>query len=386
MRLTRLRQQVRTPAERERRRISAGKLVYLALLAFLAAALLRLGFRKIWYVEGSGFLRARSALVQTVRPGRIVSSRVQVGRAVRRGEVLARIDPERPASGGPAPAEPQAGLRAELERLRARARDERRQEALRLEQAAQALEDRIADRTRRLTALRADRAARLQAARSRQAEQDRWRRLYELEVISLAEYLRRAPPEPGSPSADELERALVEEIAGLRERLLRLRNRTPRARAETLARIRALERALEQAPAPSPAPPAVYELRAPIHGVVAEVFRSEGEVLRQAEALARLVDPSSAYVEAWFPPSARARIAPGRGATVVFADGSTAPARVEAVDPALTPLPPEYQKRYEPVRRALRVRLRPLGIVARPGDLDAPVRVRIPRFDLRPGS
>ncbi|WP_169709626.1 HlyD family secretion protein [Deferrisoma camini] len=385
MRLTKLRPQVRTPSERERRRISVGKVIYFGVLVLAAAVLFRLGFRKLWYIEGKGFVRGASALVQTVDRGRILWSGAEVGRRVEAGEVLARLGPDSAPAGLPrtGPEEREA-VRAEVRRLEARARDERRQEAQRIARERQTLEDRTADRERRLAVLEAEAARRRAAREAAEQERARWRRLYELEAISLEEYLKRAPPAP-PPADDDAElQALRAELARLRERLRALGARSPRASEETRARLADARRRAASLAAGADRHGSLraetVELRSPLGGVVGEVFRRTGEVLREGEALARVVDPGSLLVEAWFPPAEQPRLRTGTRVTLVFATGATGAGRIEHVDPTVTDVPPEYQKRYEPLQRAVRITVRPDEPAAHIGALDAKVAVRIPRF------
>ncbi|RMG91233.1 MAG: hypothetical protein D6708_07585, partial [Candidatus Dadabacteria bacterium] len=252
MRLTKLRPQVRSPSERERRRLSIGKVVYFGILAAVALVLLRLGFRKLWYVEGNGFVRGTSALVQTVDRGRILWSGVEVGATVSPGQVLARIgrDEAAPAALSPSPPDARAEWQAEVRRLEARVRDEVRDARERLDKEIQGLEDRIADRERRLAERRTEAEAAALRREAQEAEAARWRRLFELEAIPLGEYLRRTAAPPPAPSADPVVSALEEELARLRERLREVRGRRPRASAETLARLAEARRRAQAEPAP----------------------------------------------------------------------------------------------------------------------------------------
>ncbi len=381
MRLTKLRRPVRTPAERERRRLSVGKAVYFLVLVLLVFWLGRIAARKAWYLEGDGFVRGEAALVQTVDRARVVWSDVRVRQRVDAGQVVARLAPEGPAApatpGGPG----RARLEAEVRRLEARLRDEMREDRDAASRAVADLLDRIADRERKLRVLRAEREADRARREAVAAEADRWKRLYELEAISLQEYLRRAPVLTAeSPAGGARQAALEAEIASLRTRLDELRARRPRPAEETRARLAAARKALEAyRPGPPPGPVAT-ELKAPVGGVITEVYRRPGEVLLEGEALARVVDPSSVYVEAWFPPSAAPRLRPGTPVTLVCETGERGNGRIEAVDPALTPVPGAYQKRYEPPTSALRVRVRPDDPARYAGVLDAGVRVRVARY------
>ncbi len=384
MRLTKMRRPVRTPAERERRRLSVGKVVYFLILAALVVAVGRFGLRKAWYIDGRGFIRGEAALVQAVDRGRVVFSSARVGEPVTEGAVLARlVGPGRGGAGTDDPDRGRQRLTAELRRLEARARDETRKVRDEAEREAAALAERIARLRRRLAVVRAEEDRARIERRARQTEADRWRKLYELEAISLAEYLRRVPAavDPG-PDAGAEAAALEDEIAQLEARAVgvRDRQRRPPASAETLARLSAVRQALKSyRPPPSPGPPTA-ELRAPLSGVVTEVFRREGEVLLPGEPLARIVDPDSVFVEAWFPPPVVGRLRNGTRVDLVIETGLQAAGRVERVDPAVTSLPGAYQKKYEPPTRALRVWIRPEDPDLCARVLDAKVQVRLPRF------
>ncbi len=384
MRLTKMRRPVRTPAERERRRLSVGKAVYFLILAALVVAVGRFGVRKVWYIDGRGFVRGEAALVQTVDRGRVVFSSARVGEPVTEGAVLARL--VGPGRGGAETGDPDRGrqrLLAELRRLEARARDEAREARDEAEREAAALTERIARLRRQLAGLRAEEDRARIERRARETETDRWKRLYELEALSLAEYLRRVPAVVDAGAGAEAEIAAIEtEIAQLEARVARVgeRQRRPPASAETRARLAAVRQALKSYRPPPVPGPSTAELRAPLSGVVTEVFRREGEVLLAGEPLARIVDPGSVYVEAWFPPPVAGRLRDGTRVDLVIETGLRAAGRVERVDPAVTPLPGAYQKKYEPPVRALRVRIRPEDPDLCARVLDAKVRVRLPRF------
>jgi len=387
MRLTRLKRHIRAPAEQERRRISVGKVVYLLLLVLLGVTVLRYGARKALNVEGQGFIRGESAAIQALHKGRVEVLRFKLLERVSAGEIVAVL-------GGDGAATPsttigddrQRELEAERRRLLGRLQDERDQDVGRRakERASTARElDRIRDRKAVLEA----RVAKEQALRAVEEEQrERWSRLFQLEAITLDEYLRRAPAERPVESDATIELAVLraEEKRVLREmEVLSQQSQTPGGNRETLARLAWVREELNRSPSPRAAQQAVATgdvLRAPIDGVLATLRKKPGEVLLPGESLGELVDPESIFVEAYFHPQAESLLTPGTAVRLEFASGPKGEGQIASVDRIATPIADEYQKNYEPLQTGVRVLIRPLAPSEYQFALDTKVRVFLDRF------
>ena len=394
MRLTKLRRHVRSPEERERR-ISVGKLLYFLVLGVLLVLGVRYGAERVLHVRGQGFIRGEKVAVQALHRARILAIGPAVNDRVTEGEVVARLSADRGPTTvhRPAAATRPADLKAEELRLRARLQDERETEADRIRSRAEALETDLWKTRERLGVLQARVESERALSAAREDSIGHWRRLYELEAITLPEYLRRVQEVDAGASSAEVE------LTGLRNRERRLQDAIEttrrdldrvRGRRETRARLATVLEEEKQLVAAPPAPAATVgpvdtggALLAPQSGVLATLLKKPGEVLLPGETLGEIVDPERLYVEAFFPADQQQYLFTGEEVEVRFPSGTQGNGRVAAIDPVVTPLAPAYQKRYEPPQTALRVRIRLEEPERYLQALDAQVQVRVSRFALR---
>ncbi|MBI5441567.1 MAG: HlyD family efflux transporter periplasmic adaptor subunit [Deltaproteobacteria bacterium] len=382
MRLGKLRSHIKSPAERERRRFSVGKILYLGILCAAVLFGARFGLRKICYVEGPGFLRGERVALQSVERARIRAFHAAEHHAVKQGQILVSFEGEERARYVDH-TDDELRLAGEVARLRSRRADEVRRQR---ERIAERLRDLERDHLRlqgQVASLEAEieEAGKVRAAR--EEETARWKRLYELEAITLPEYLRHvAPPEAGEAPRRARMEALKREDAEIARQLAAHRADLDRARPdqETEDYLRWAQMRAGAAARPVPeSTAALPPLLAPRDGVLAILYRKPGEVVLPGESVGELLDARNVYVEAYFGSSAAKEVLPGRSVSVEFPSGGTAQGVIEAIDPVVTTNPEEYQKRYEPLQRSVRARIRLRESVRETRVLDVKVRVLLRR-------
>ena len=95
------------------------------------------------------------------------------------------------------------------------------------------------------------------------------------------------------------------------------------------------------------------ELRAPLSGVVNQLFKKEGEVVTPGEPILSVIDPESLFVRAYFPQQEQTSLHLHEQVELLFDNGRREQGTISKFYPATGPLPPQFQERYQPPRQAL---------------------------------
>lgn len=100
---------------------------------------------------------------------------------------------------------------------------------------------------------------------------------------------------------------------------------------------------------------------APSDGTVTKINRLEHEVALKGEVIMELYKPENIHVKAYFEQRYLGYIGEGQTVDLVFPDGSRSRGVIERFYFSTFPLPPEFQKRFEPTHRDVAVDIRPLN-------------------------
>ncbi|HHM21216.1 MAG TPA: HlyD family efflux transporter periplasmic adaptor subunit, partial [Bacteroidetes bacterium] len=97
----------------------------------------------------------------------------------------------------------------------------------------------------------------------------------------------------------------------------------------------------------------------PITGLIGQIQKQENEVCYQSESVMTIHKLGVIKIKAYFLPEHANDIAIGDEVTVVFEDGSKSKGLVQNFYISTYPMPPEFQKRYEPTTRSIVVDIVP---------------------------
>jgi len=92
---------------------------------------------------------------------------------------------------------------------------------------------------------------------------------------------------------------------------------------------------------------------APERGTVTRLYKAEHEVALPGETILTLHQPEGIYIRAFFEPKDIRYLKEGDIVSIVFPDGTKGRGRLERFYTATFPLPPEFQKRFEPTHRSI---------------------------------
>ncbi len=92
---------------------------------------------------------------------------------------------------------------------------------------------------------------------------------------------------------------------------------------------------------------------APERGIVTRIEKGEHEVALVGETVLTIHQIDGVYVRAFFEPKDIRYLHEGDLVTIIFPDGTRGEGRLDRFYPATFPLPPEFQKRFEPTHRSI---------------------------------
>ncbi|HFA49823.1 MAG TPA: HlyD family efflux transporter periplasmic adaptor subunit, partial [Bacteroidetes bacterium] len=97
----------------------------------------------------------------------------------------------------------------------------------------------------------------------------------------------------------------------------------------------------------------------PITGLIGQISKQENEVCYQSESVMTIHKLGQIKVKAYFPPKYAEKISLGDEVDLIFEDKTKSKGIIQNFYISTYPLPPEFQKRYEPVTRSIVVDIVP---------------------------
>ncbi len=290
---------------------SWGRYAYLTLLVLIAAYALDWAAERIFYVQGLGFLEARTAIVAARTTGRITRIGCALNDTVGAGTPLVWLDNTDSTAA--------AGLQP------ARA-------------AAYTNERRIIDSKRRIDILR-QRIARARAdLKITEQEAKMVNELLGLNAVKRSQSLETRQ----KVSAAQLE---------LNELRIELK-----AEQDMLASYRRQRSLL-----PLGDNGAAYEsvLQAMEPGIISAIYKKPGDVVRAGEEVIKTIDASDTRVRAFFEGRYETQLEPGKKVTVNFENGDSSQGIIRKIYPITSSQPPEIKHRFGKVRRFIVAEIAP---------------------------
>ncbi len=102
-------------------------------------------------------------------------------------------------------------------------------------------------------------------------------------------------------------------------------------------------------------------IRSPATGIVTDIFKSPNEIVAAGQEIAEIVNPDTIYIKAFFDPKYQQELSKGNIVDLLFDNKQEAEGKIYKFYPATTPLPPQFQKTYQPHKRALCVEIQPVS-------------------------
>ncbi|HOJ62495.1 MAG TPA: HlyD family efflux transporter periplasmic adaptor subunit [bacterium] len=310
------------------RRISIGKVIFFLLLFYLAFAVGQWVYLSTCYVTGMGYVEAESAFVQSLIVARITKIDCQALDPVVKGQAIVKLNAS------------QIQAEADLETQRRAIESQRFNPGVKNPSDSISYQQKLIDLENNVKKL----AQRVKTARTEQAhyqsEYDRYMRLVQNNVATvddlekIDEKLQAAKRNASSAAAEyELERSRLQQYK---------ENITPVAIQP-----------------PIEVPLSLYHnywqtllnesvLYAPLSGVVAEVFKHDGEVVKVGESVLKIYDPSKKCIRTQFAGRDRPYIKEGTVVSVEFESQRKTSGIIRQVFPSAHPMRDEYRKTYVP--------------------------------------
>jgi hypothetical protein len=295
------------------KRTNLGKYVYFSVSALIIASVAFYLAKGLYYIEGSGQVLFDKLYIQHINDLRLLRINVKEGDKVRKGQVLFTFTEETAGDRGSS-----ISYSGDLERERLRAEQNLRLKDL----EAGSLSDQLG-------------RARL--------DYERLEKQVILETY-MPERLASA-----KKAVDDLESSL---------RKAEDESKAFKAYLENLKRMYGLRLDAAMASQSSGAPN-YSSFISMEDGVVTRIFFSNYEVAMRGETIMEIYKPEEISIKAFFPQKDISYLKAGLGVKVVFPDGTTSRGTIARYYFATVPLPPEFQKRFEPVTRNIAVDIVP---------------------------
>jgi multidrug resistance efflux pump len=312
---------IKSPEERERKRIPWGKYLYFGILVLIAIALLRWGYEKLAYVKGAGILEGEATSIEARITARIMSVNCKINDMVSKGEPLVFLD------------------KSELEyKIAARERE--------IEEKTRNFRQKVLDIENELRLLEAERKKRKEEVGYLEKEYKRAKDLLALEAITRSRLLNIDYDFKLAQNAFSL---LSTKVALTVAKLASLEEEYNDYQGKAREEMRRLYRLLKET-----------VLVAPHKGIVTEIYKQRGEVARPGEPILEIADPSKNYIKAYFAESDENVLQSGQKVIILFANGDRSHGKIERIYPVTLPLPPEYRREYKPQGRFMTAEITPL--------------------------
>lgn len=375
-------QQIMLP---KKKRMSLGKLFYLLVLLIMAVAAVRWGVRYLGFIQAPGLIEGKKIVLEASVSAKIDKMTLQVGDMVNKGDELIFLD----AQGLIGRIKQQE---SEVGALRAACDNEQRSLPILLEEKNSQVslkQSTIKQNQQRLMGETRQLQLRLTQLNNNLANQNRQlsegRRLLKINAITHTKL--QVIEIKTQALKNEISRTNLR-LQTSRQELIQIQNTLDIIKADKsslpeqikgksiLPVLRAKLMAASQRLELLQAQLKERIISAPFSGVVTQVFKQADEVVMTGEAIAEIVDPESLWVKVYFDPKYQAQLAEGDRVQLEFDNQLKSEGIIQKFYPATTPLPPQFQKVYEPHKRALIAEVQPVDKKEWPLTIGMGVKVR----------
>lgn len=299
---------IRSNAEVTPKKRPWGKYIYLGTLALVAASGIKWGIEHLLYIQASGFLEGRVSIVSAQATGRITRLWCAINDTVKIGQPLVSLD------AGDSTDVTSSVLPAKVEYY--------------------TNERRIIDTRRRISVLSERISKDRQIIKAMRNQERRAEQLLGVGTIRRSEYV------------------------ALKQNLLAKEHELAELQIDYQAAVNTLNSYLEQRRVlygiESGAGGATFletRLNAPLQGLVADIYRQKGEVVKVGEPVLQIVDKTSCYIKAYFAGSNEHEFQAGDKATIEFENGDSEEGIVRRIYPVTNLQPPEMKHKFGKMRR-----------------------------------
>jgi multidrug resistance efflux pump len=312
---------IKSPEERERKRIPWGKYLYLGILVLITLGLLKWGYEKLVYVQGVGILEAEATNIEAKITARITNINCKIKDMVSEGKPLVVLD------------------KSEWEyKIAAKER--------KVEEKTENFQQKILDIENELKLLEEKKKKIKEEVDDLEKEYERAKELLALEAITRSQLLNIHH----NLKLAEKDLSLVStQVTLTTTKLALLKKEYNDYRKKAQKEIKQLSELLKET-----------VLFAPQKGIVTRIYKQEGEIARVGEPILKIADPSKKYIMAYFAESSGNALKIGQEVLILFDNGDKSHGKIEKIYPLTLPLPPEFKREYGPQERFVIAEIVPL--------------------------
>ena len=309
MRFRRKKGFIKSPEEKERRRIPWGKILYLGILGVILIGFGIWGYERVFYIRGFGVLDSADTNVDAKLTTRITDIKCKINDRVSKGEPIVFLD--------------KSTLQ---DTISARERE--------LENNKSIFKQKIQDAENELKLVETARTNQDVVAEGASNEYKRAQKLLALEAITRAQFLNVE----SRFNAEEMNSASIStQLVMATTKLTSLKDDYATYKNKTETEIKQLYQLLDET-----------ILVVPRDGLVTKLYKQVGEMVVAGEPVVRISVPDESFIRTYFDAANEDAIKVGEKVKVVFQSGDKYKGVIRKVYSASLPFPPEYKEHYGP--------------------------------------